>query len=42
VRALYDDLESDDGFTLHNIGDSLAPRKAAAAIYEGRKLALEI
>jgi hypothetical protein len=42
VRALFDALDGAAGFVLHNIGDSLAPRKAAAAIYEGRKLALRI
>jgi len=42
VRALFDELQDGDGYRLHNIGDSLAPRKAAAAIYEGRKLAREI
>jgi pyruvate/2-oxoglutarate dehydrogenase complex dihydrolipoamide dehydrogenase (E3) component len=41
-RALQDALEGEAGFGLHAIGDGLAPRKAAAAIYEGRKLALEI
>ena len=42
VRHLFDDLVGEEGFALHNIGDSLAPRKAAAAFYEGRKLALSL
>jgi len=41
-RELQDALEGEQGFAVHVIGDGLAPRKAAAAIYEGRKLALEI
>ncbi|MDA0218037.1 MAG: FAD-dependent oxidoreductase [Proteobacteria bacterium] len=41
-RALFDALDGRPGLSLHAIGDGLAPRKAAAAIYEGRKLALEI
>jgi len=41
-RALYDALEADGDVPVHAIGDGLAPRKAAAAIYEGRKLALEL
>ena len=42
VRDLHDVLEEDDGFALHMIGDSLGARRASAAIYEGRKLALEL
>jgi 2,4-dienoyl-CoA reductase-like NADH-dependent reductase (Old Yellow Enzyme family)/thioredoxin reductase len=41
-RALFDALDGQPGLSLHAIGDGLAPRKAAAAIYEGRKLALEL
>ena len=41
-RALFDALDGRSGISLHAIGDGLAPRKAAAAIYEGRKLALEL
>jgi hypothetical protein len=28
--------------TIHTIGDCVAPRQAAYAIYEGRKVALEL
>ena len=36
------DALRDSGQTMHLIGDALAPRSAAAAIYEGRKLGLAL
>jgi 2,4-dienoyl-CoA reductase-like NADH-dependent reductase (Old Yellow Enzyme family) len=33
---------ADSGMTIHTIGDCVAPRQAAYAIYEGRKVALEL
>jgi 2,4-dienoyl-CoA reductase-like NADH-dependent reductase (Old Yellow Enzyme family)/thioredoxin reductase len=42
VRDLHDGLEDEEGINLYMIGDSLGARRASAAIYEGRKLALEL
>ncbi|MBT6509012.1 MAG: oxidoreductase, partial [Rhodospirillaceae bacterium] len=42
VRSLHDSLMGDENLSVHMIGDSLGARRASAAIYEGRKLALEI
>jgi len=42
VRDLHDALDGEEGRALHMIGDSLGARRAAAAIYEGRKLAREL
>ena len=42
AKTTLADALKDSGLEIHTIGDCLAPRHAPAAIYEGRKLGLQL